>query len=111
MLDRLESYVNRSKELLSFKFIMRVIGAYGIIQVFAQDVGVKTGCAQARIIHNAYMQFLIFTCAAYAVTDDFIQAFLGTLLYFIMRNVVSYGKTNNVCFPSQSEIAKCGKTD
>lgn len=109
MFIRLEQYANHKKHLLPFKFLMRVIGAYGIIQVFAQDVGVKTGCEQAKIIHNKYVQVVIFTCAAYAVTDDFVQAFLGTLIYFIMKNVVSSGKTNAVCFPSEKEVQNCGQ--
>lgn len=108
MLLKFDSYISKSKELFPYRFIMRTIGAYGIIQVFAQDIGVKTGCKQAQIIHKIPTQIIIFTCAAYAVTDDFIQSFIGTLMYFTMKYLVSSNLTNTVCFPNESDVEKCG---
>ena len=101
----------QSHNLEPYKFMMRVIGAYGIIQVFAQDVGIPTGCEQSKIIHNELVQIIIFTCSAYAVTDDFVQSFLGTSIYFILKYVVSKNVTNDVCFPNNSQIRKCGTTE
>ena len=109
LLAHIESLIEQSKELVPFKFIMRVIGAYGIIQVFAQDIGVPTGCAQARFMHNLAVQLIVFTCSAYAVTDDFMQSFLGTTIYMVMKHVLSKNETNDVCFPSKTEVEKCGE--
>jgi hypothetical protein len=109
MLSLIQKYVEPSHKLIPFKFIMRVIGAYGIIQVFAQDIGLPTGCKQARFTHNLVVQIIIFTCAAYAVTDDFVQSFLGTIIYFSMKYLFSGNVTNNVCFADKDQIANCGK--
>lgn len=89
------------------EFIMRIIGSYGVIQVFAQDIGVSTGCKQAKFTQNILVQIFMFTCSAYAVTDDFIQSFVGTLIYFIMKYIYSKNKTHAVCFPNEEEIKKC----
>jgi hypothetical protein len=97
-----------SVNLEPFKFVMRVVGAYGIIQVFAQDIGIPTGCEQARLLHNEIIQIIIFTCSAYAVTDDFTQSFLGTMTYFFMKYIFSKKTTNNVCFPDKKQIDDCG---
>ena len=77
------------------QFIMRVIGAYGIIQVFAQDVGIKTGCKQSKLLHNEFVQIVIFTCSAYSVTDDFIQSFAGTSIYILLKYI--YSNNNTEC--------------
>ena len=110
MFVKLDDLIQKSKNMIPFKFTMRVIGAYGLIQVFAQDIGIATGCDQARFMHNIYVQIVVFTCAAYAVTDDFVQSFLGTMIYFFMKYAMSESKTNNVCFPDEKEIKKCGTT-
>jgi hypothetical protein len=82
---------------------LKVLGAYGIIQVFAQDIGVRTGCTQAIIIQNIYIQIVLFTAVAYSVTDDFYQSFSGTLIYFFLKYGISRGKLNDVCFPTECD--------
>nr|QOI90317.1 hypothetical protein HWQ62_00180 [Pyramimonas orientalis virus] len=89
------------------KNILKVIGAYGIIQVYAQDVGIRTGCLQARLLQNVPVQLLTFTAVAYSVTDDLFQSFSGTIIYFILKFVMSKGRVNDACFPSECEIRKC----
>lgn len=108
MFLKLDELVQKSKKMIPFKFTMRVIGAYGLIQVFAQDIGIATGCEQARFMQNMYVQIVVFTCAAYAVTDDFVQSFMGTMIYFFMKYAMSKSKTNDVCFPNETEVNNCG---
>lgn len=83
---------------------LKVIGAYGIIVVFAQDIGIKTGCKQAFVSHNIVMQILIFTSVAYSVTDDFYQSLSGTLIYYILKYIYSKKRTQDV---SEDEIKGC----
>ena len=97
----------RSENAEISKNMLRVLGAYGIIVVFAQDIGVRTGCAQARLMQNILVQFFVFTAVAYSVTDDFFQSFSGTLMYMILKYGVSRGVVNDVCFPGECEIKKC----
>ena len=87
--------------------ILKIIGAYGIVVVFAQDVGIKTGCRQAKLVHNPYMQTLLLTAVAYSVTDDFYQSLSGALVYFVLKFVVSKKTVNDVCFPTEREIREC----
>jgi hypothetical protein len=90
-----------------FKNTLRVIGAYGIIVVFAQDIGVRTGCKQALLGQNIFIQMIVFTSVAFSVSDDLAQSFTGTLVYFLLKYHFSKGVTNDVCFPSECEIRKC----
>ena len=100
---------NASKKSEYAKNILRVFGAYGIIVVFAQDIGVRTGCQQARITQSIFAQIILFTSVAYSVTDDFFQSFTGTMIYFILKYIASNNVINDVCFPGQCDIQECGK--
>ena len=100
---------NNSKKSEYAKNFLRVCGAYGIIVVFAQDAGIRTGCLQARFTQNIWVQIVMFTSVAYSVTDDFFQSFSGTLIYFVLKYVLSKNVVNDVCFPGQCEIDKCGE--
>lgn len=91
-----------------FKNMLRVIGAYGIIVVFAQDIGVRTGCKQALLGQNIWIQTIVFTSVAFSVSDDLSQSFTGTLVYFLLKYYFSKGVTNDVCFPTECEIRTCG---
>jgi hypothetical protein len=88
---------------------MKVIGSYGIIVVFAQDIGLRTGCKQALFSHNLLVQFFMFTAVAYSVTDDFFQSISGTVIYFVLKYVLSQNRLNDVCFPTENEINQCDK--
>jgi hypothetical protein len=90
-----------------FKNLLRVIGAYGIIVVFAQDIGVRTGCKQALFTQNIWIQIIVFTSVAFSVSDDLAQSFTGTMLYLFLKYKLSKGVTNDVCFPTECEIRQC----
>lgn len=77
---------------------LKIFGAYGLIQVFAQDVGVKTGKNQRNFVQGPLIQFIIYWAAAYALTDDRSEALFGTVLYFILKYIFSNNETSNVCF-------------
>jgi len=74
---------NRS---ITIKNTLRMIGAYGIVQVFAQDVGIETNYLQKSLIQNIFVQIVLFTSVAYSVSDDFFQSLSGTLIYFILKH-------------------------
>ena len=91
MISELQSWIKSERSVI-VKNTLRVIGSYGIIQVFAQDIGIPSGQLQAKIVRNFYIQVIIFTSVAYSVTDDFFQSFSGTLIYFILKYLISKGK-------------------
>ena len=106
MIDYMIKWV-RSQNADYAKNTLRVFGAYGIIVVFAQDIGIRTGCLQAKLTQSILMQTLLFTSVAYSVTDDFFQSFTGTMIYFFLKYVLSRNVVNDVCFPGQCEIKDC----
>ena len=75
----------KMNQSITMKNTLRVIGAYGIIQVFAQDVGIKTNHLQKSLIQNLFVQIVLFTSVAYSVSDDFFQSLSGTIIYFILK--------------------------
>ena len=78
--------------------LLQILGAYGIIQVLAQDFGIKTGNIQAEIFKIPIIQWLLFTSSAYVLLKNRSEAMIGATLYFILKNNVSNGKTKPVCF-------------
>jgi len=89
-----------TKMIDSYKlnYMLRVLGAYGIVQVLAQDLGLKTGDLQGKLVKTKSVQGLIFFGTAYAITDNRSEALIGTLLYFYLKYIISRGETKKVCF-------------
>lgn len=78
-------------------YMLKVFGAYGIVQVFAQDIGIKTGKFQRNLTHNIFIQFLLYWGGAYAMTGDLSEGMIAAFIYLYLRNVVSKEKMD-VCF-------------
>jgi hypothetical protein len=76
---------------------LRMFGSYVIIQVAAQDLGVKTGTVQSDFIKLSFMQVILYVGCAYAITQDRSEAFLAALLYFQLKYFGS-NVTKDVCF-------------
>ena len=63
-----------------------IIGAsYGIVQILALDLGIKTSKIQRDLIKNIPIQIFLFYCGAYAVSKDYILSFITVTLYFILK--------------------------
>ena len=77
---------------------LRLFGAYCIIQVAAQDVGLKTGGDQADFVKSPIVQFFMYAGASYSITQNRSVAFIASLLYFQLKFFGSEGKTKDVCF-------------
>jgi hypothetical protein len=77
---------------------LKLFGAYCIIQVAAQDIGLKTGDEQADFVKLPIFQFLMYGGASYALTQNRSMALIATLLYFQLKFFGSEGKTKDVCF-------------
>ena len=90
--------INKYISNKTINYILRVLGAYGIIQVLAQDIGIKTGILQRQIMQYKIIQFLLYIGTAYAITNNRSEAIVGGALYFILKYSVSNGKTSTVCF-------------
>jgi len=77
--------------------MLRLCGSYVIIQVAAQDLGVKTGTIQSDFIKLSFIQVVLYIGCAYAITRDRSEAFLAALIYFQLKYFGS-DITKDVCF-------------
>ena len=77
--------------------MLRLFGSYVIIQVAAQDLGVKTGTVQSDFIKLSFMQVVLYVGCAFAITQDRSEAFLAALVYFQLKYFGS-NVTKDVCF-------------
>ena len=84
----------------NLKKVLMIIGAYGIVQVLAQDLGIKTGKKQRDLIQSMPIQIIVLYAGAYTVTDDHSNAAIATGLYYLVKYGYSEGKTSDVCFES-----------
>lgn len=78
--------------------LLKLFGAYGLIQVAAQDFGNKTGEIQADFFKIPFLQFLIYVGVAFSLTQNRSMAIIAALLYFQMKIFVSENITKDVCF-------------
>jgi hypothetical protein len=88
------SYISNEK----INSLLKLVGGYCIIQVAAQDVGVKTGAVQADFVKLPMLQFFMYMGVAFSLTQNRSMAIIAALLYFQMRFFVSGGITKDVCF-------------
>ncbi len=80
--------------------IVMILAAYGIIQVLAQDLGIKTGKKQRDLIQSYPTQaFFLFAGAYTIVGEDHVgEAAIATGLYYFLKYILSNGETSEVCF-------------
>ena len=89
--------INLLKQYKNTDFL-KIGAAYSIIQVVAQDLGIKTGKKQRNLVQSLPIQFFILYSAAFFVTDNQKLAFVTVLIYYYLKYIYSEGKTSNVCF-------------
>ena len=82
----------------SQKNITLVLAAYGIIQVLAQDLGIKTGKKQRDLVQKLPVQVALFFSAAYLITGDVLLSLVSISIYFGLKYYYSKGETSAVCF-------------
>ena len=77
-----------------------ILAAYGIIQVLAQDLGIKTGKKQRDLVQKMPFQIIFLFAGAYTIvgSDNVAEALIATGMYYILKFVYSDGETSPVCF-------------
>ena len=90
MLNFLEN--DRSKKL------MLILAAYSMIQILAQDLGIKTGKKQAELVRFLPIQITILVASAWTVTEDTTLALISVGIYYFLKYIYSNGITAPVCF-------------
>ena len=80
--------------------VLNIIAAYGIVQVLAQDLGIKTGKKQRDFIQNKFVQIIVLYAGAFVVTDNYRDASIATFIYYFLKYGYSNNETSSVCFES-----------
>ena len=82
----------------NFNKVFSIIASYGIVQVLAQDLGIKTGKKQRDLVQTQPIQFFILYSGAYFVSSDHTIAFITITLYYFLKYIYSSNETSQVCF-------------
>lgn len=78
--------------------ILTILGAYGVIQILAQDTGLKTGVVQRDTVQSSMFFTFIALGMGYITSNNRSYSMIATLMYFHMKYVISNNKTLPVCF-------------
>lgn len=78
--------------------IFFILGSYGVIQVLAQDSGLKTGLYQRETVQTHIWFAFMAVGMAFSLTNNRSQSVLAMILYFHMKYVISDNVTSPVCF-------------
>ena len=78
--------------------VLSILGTYGIVQVLAQDLGIKTGKKQRDLVQKPIVQIILLYSAAYITTTDHTHAIIVTTLYYYLKYIYSNNETSPVCF-------------
>jgi hypothetical protein len=82
----------------NYEKLVLILAAYGIVQVLAQDLGIKSGKKQRDLIQKLPVQIALFFAGAYVVTNDTNLTVITVGIYYGLKYVYSEGKLSNVCF-------------
>ena len=80
--------------------MLTIMGAYGVIQILAQDTGLKTGVVQRDTVQSSMLFVFIALGMGYITSNNRSYSMIATLMYFHMKYVISNNKTLPVCFES-----------
>ena len=78
--------------------LMKTAGAYGMVQILAQDSGLKTGTIQRDTVQSVLYFAPVAAGMAFTICDNRSQAFISVLLYYHLKYAISNNKTSTVCF-------------
>ena len=79
-------------------YVLLTAAAYGMIQVLAQDTGLKTGIFQRNTVQQAILFAPIALGSGYGVTSNRSMALIAVLMYYHLKYVISNNVTSPVCF-------------
>lgn len=78
--------------------VLFILGSYGLIQVLAQDSGLKTGLVQRETVQTHIWFAFMAVGMAFSLTNNRSQSILALIIYFHLKYVISDNMTSPVCF-------------
>ena len=73
----------------TIKHILNILGSYAIIQIFAQDAGMKTSLLQIGIIQSHLLFILSSIGMAFSITQNRSQSIFALILYYHVKYVIA----------------------
>lgn len=73
--------------MLSFKNIALLFAAYAVVQVTAQDLGIKISKIQKNIVQYLPFQIALLYATAYSVTENPVLALVVVGFYYILKYI------------------------
>jgi len=73
--------------------LLKLFGAYAVIQVAAEDFGLKTGKVQSQFAQLVPIQYLIYAGAAFVITGNRSAALIAAIAYYMMKYFASNNET------------------
>jgi hypothetical protein len=78
--------------------LLTTLGAYGMVQILAQDSGLKTGILQRDSLQTALYFVPVAVGMAFGLCENRSQAIFSVILYYHLKYAVSNNITSPVCF-------------
>ena len=78
--------------------VLMIIATYGMVQVLAQDLGIKTGKKQRDLMQSMPIQMVLLFSGAYSMVNNYRDAAIVTIIYYFLKYIYSNGETSAVCF-------------
>ena len=73
--------------------MLKLFGAYAVIQITAEDFGLKTGKVQSEFAKLVPIQYIIYAGTAFVIAGNRSVALIAAIVYYIMKYFASNGET------------------
>jgi hypothetical protein len=84
--------------VVGFEDLLLIFGGYAIVQVLAQDMGMKTGKRQRDFVQSEPFTFLFLLAGSFTLLRRSDLALYSVFLYYFLKYIYSGGVTSDVCF-------------
>ena len=65
--------------------IITLLGTYGVLQIYAQDLGIESGETQKKMIEYLPLQILLIYSGTYISTNDHKYSVIATIIYYYLK--------------------------
>ena len=67
--------------------IITLLGTYGVLQIYAQDLGIESGETQKKMIEYLPLQILLIYSGTYISTNDHKYSAIATIIYYYLKYI------------------------
>ena len=65
--------------------IITLLGTYGVLQIYAQDLGIESGKTQKKMMEYLPLQILLVYSGAYVSTNNHEHSVIATIIYYYLK--------------------------